>query len=315
MSLSIMAVGAVIMAFSRNYVELAIARFLMGVGASLTPPSFIAVLPEWFPQNQHGLILGCPVAAYNMAAFTAFAASALAPLYGWRTYIWCVAVIPPLIGLILSTIVLRGRVEVAEREGELQWRNVIRCIKNPDIVKATVYWMIMAGLYSTMGTWYPTFFAETMGWPLSFAALIVSVNAVTGIPSGPIGGKISDKIGSRKLVLWVSALTLVFAYTLPLIIRNLYLLIIDMILIGVFATLPNGPINALLVNMVGTSLAGTGIGIICLGASIGSTWSPIIFGTLKDATKAWNYSFHTLGIMGLIAFTSATLIKEEKKRT
>ena len=175
------------------------------------------------------------------------------------------------------------------------------------------YWMMVVGLYSTMSTWYPTFFVDTMGWELPFAALIVSINAVVGIPFGPLGGKISDKLGSRKLVLWVSALVLAFAYTLPIFIRDFRLLVINMVIIGIFAALPNGPINALPVDIVGTSLAGTGIGVIYFGANIGSVWAPILFGALRDATMAWDYSFYQLGIMGLIALISAILIKEKRR--
>jgi hypothetical protein len=53
---------------------------------------------------------------------------------------------------------------------------------------------------------------------------------------------------------------------LPLLVQNFHLLIIDMILVGVLAALPNGSINALLVDMIGDPLARTGIGIISLDA-------------------------------------------------
>jgi hypothetical protein len=55
---------------------------------------------------------------------------------------------------------------------------------------------------------------------------------------------------------------------LPLLVQNFHLLIIDMILVGVLAALPNGPINALLVDMIGDPLARTGIGIISLDAGM-----------------------------------------------
>ena len=311
LSLSLIAIGAVIMIVSRSYVELAVARLLMGIGAGLIPPSFTAILPEWFPQEQRGLILGCPIAAYNAAAFLTLLGSSLVSLYGWREYIGYVVVLPSLIGLILAALILKERVKNKEREAKFRWKDVKTCIKNRNIIKGAVYWMMIVGLYSTMNTWYPTFFVDAIGWSLPYAALIVSMNAIAGIPFGPIGGRISDKLGSRKLVLWISALILAFTYMLPVSIRDFYLLVADIILIGVFATLPNGPIIALTVDLAGTSLAGTAIGVIYFGASIGSVWSPILFGALKDITGAWNYSFYMLGIMGLIALIAMTLIKEK----
>lgn len=71
-----------------------------------------------------------------------------------------------------------------------------------------------------MAIFFPAFFTERLGWPLSWFLILTSVIYAVNLPFNPINGRLGDRIGWRKSMFWFGsmfcAVTMALLYFVPL---------------------------------------------------------------------------------------------------
>jgi MFS family permease len=121
--------------------------------------------------------------------------------------------------------------------------------------------------------------------------------------SAPLGGLLSDKIGSRKALFTWPFIVVAIMMLFPFVITG-GLIPLWMILMGVIAgVIPTATFAAAPEIMGKPALAGMGMAVVALGQNLGMFIGPVIFGSVVDSS-GWviaGYCMIPALILGLIA--------------
>ena len=193
------ALGAALGALSPTVEVLLASRVIEGIGTGFVAVMAPAVIAPWFPERR-GVALGIWATWVPLGLLTMLlVAPTLAQAGGWRS-VWWFGCLYAVLTTLLFLLVVRpapGQAAAAARAGA---STIGRTLHNP-----TVWWLgVTFACYCTavfaIGTFLPTYIHTTRGVPLAQAAALTSITSLMSVFSGPAGGLISDRIGSRKRV-------------------------------------------------------------------------------------------------------------------
>jgi MFS family permease len=131
---------------------------------------------------------------------------------------------------------------------------------------------------------------------------VASLTGVT-IASCPLGGWISDRIGSRKLVYTVGMLLLAAMWLLPFRLTGWLIPAFAVVLGIVIGPVPTALFAAAPEVMGRPQLAGIGLAVLALGQNLGMFIGPVLFGQLVEMAGWANagYSLIPICLLGAIA--------------
>lgn len=219
--------GSLIFAYSHTLYLAELARFLMGFGASFAFVGTLKLATVWFPPSRLGLLAGLTQALGMLGASVGQAPMSWSvQLIGWRqTTLWVgveLLVLAALIGLLVRD---HPHAETATDNrihsiGEL-WEGVKQVLKNSQTwVNGAYAGLIFAPTAAFAELWGVDYYEHTFGYSRSKAAFAIGLIFVGWGIGGPISGWVSDRMGLRKPLLYISALgsfaTLVMALYLQL---------------------------------------------------------------------------------------------------
>jgi MFS family permease len=279
-----------------NFELLLLFRFVVGIGAAFYFAPIIPILNRLFKGENKGYVMGIYNGAFNFGGgFAILVWAIISYSLGWR------------MGLILGGII--GLITTVE--------NIIvipKDIKNdadPEIyakikmvLTSKSVWALAIGLsgfwgaYFTAAQFLVTYSESIKHIVPSIAGSMSSLILLMGIVGGPIGGKLSDKLGKRKLFMYIPAISIgVLFILIPF--SDLFNLFAIVILIGfldviVFSILYAMPAEYAEIETEYLPLA---IGLInSVQILIGSV-SPFLFGYIVDLSN------YTIGWIFLGIFT------------
>jgi MFS family permease len=156
-------------------------------------------------------------------------------------------------------------------------------------------------VFMGMGTYYPTFLAETRSYSLSQAAYISSIATIMVLFSAPLAGWLSDRIGSRRMMFSIPFLILAVMMFFPFKISG-WQIFAYMMLQGSFAgAVPTATFAAAPEVMKKPELAGLGLAVVMFGQNLGFFVGPILFGKLVESL-GWVYAGYCLIPFCLLGF-------------
>jgi MFS family permease len=170
-------------------------------------------------------------------------------------------------------------------------------------------WMIgiAFGMYNlTVMAWnnfYPDFLATKRGYSLDEAGFVSSLLMLAGVFAAPIGGFISDRIGSRKKVIVVPYVILTFLFLFPFTVTGWMIpgvMILAGIMVGAIAPVILAAVPEI---MKKPETIGIGMGVAALCQNLGMFIGPALFGVLLEIT-GWavaGYLMIPLCAIGVIA--------------
>jgi CP family cyanate transporter-like MFS transporter len=210
----VIAVGGLLRGFAADFWTLFVFTCLYGVGLGLVLPSLPKLVGGWFPPQRVGLVTGIYTSGilFGIALAMAITLPLVFPItnsFQGVFYIWS---IPAAAAAIMWWIVVRepapGRRQ-SEPVGEVK-RSSYRIWSNGALwLVAIIFFIINYIIFSWLG-WAPQLMMAK-GAPAALAALMASVVSWVGIPLNIASPWASDRIGSRKLLLWPSFILFVLA--------------------------------------------------------------------------------------------------------
>jgi MFS family permease len=131
--------------------------------------------------------------------------------------------------------------------------------------------------------------------------------ALMAVFSSPLGGVISDRIGSRKklVALPLAVMGAMFLFPFQVSVGSIAAV---MILIGIFfGPIPTATFAAVPEVMPSPQLIGIGMGVVALGQNLGMVIGPAMFGKLVDSMgwAAAGYSMIPIAAIGVVAILLA----------
>lgn len=164
--------------------------------------------------------------------------------------------------------------------------------------------VVLIGLY----TYLPAFLAGERGYSLAGAAFVVSLSTAVVLGSAPLAGWLSDRIGSRRLVIAVPFLVIAALLLVPFQVTG-WPLYACLILVGlVSGATPTATFAAAPEVMRDPRLAGIGLGVVSLGMNAGMVMGPLLFGALVE-TAGWAAAGTWMAFLCVVGFAAAWLVK------
>lgn len=308
-----MALGAALGALSPSINLLLLSRAIEGIGTGFVAVMAPAVIAPWFPQRR-GIALGIWATWVPIGLLTMLlTAPALAGWGGWRS-VWWFGSGYTILTTMLFLLVVRPAPAAGDSKSPAQAEKPPQGLAGHTLHNPTIWWLGAAfACYCTavfaVGTFLPTYIYTVRGVALAQAAGLTSLTSLMSIFSGPAGGLISDRIGSRKRVYLFGLFAA--AVILPLTgAADLTLLIVLVAAQGLFLSVTPPNIFAAAVE-AGRETGGSGLAmaVVMAGQNAGVLIGPLLFGALAESPGGWGLAFASLPVICLLGVWAGTRAK------
>ena len=302
-SVLIMAAGGASRALPSSASGLIVCTFLLGAGAALFSPSLPKALGMWFPTDELGRANGICFSSMGIGVALAMgiSASVLSPVFGgWRAVMVFLGVIMVVLGVVWM-VVFRDR--SPERGPGDHEHNIAANFKKVFKMKGVLllsffYGLNMIGVMGIVSFLPLTLEERGISRPGELVAIMMGTTVFFNI----IGGILSDKAGRRRPFLIVCAVILGLCIPFFGVLKGIPLvltLVIGGVAMGTIAPV----LMAIPVEMkqVGTTLAGTAVGVIFMIGNTGGFVGPVIAGKLMDMTGSFWSAFAFMAAALLMA--------------
>lgn len=308
--------GAVLGALSRDMNVLLLSRVIEGIGTSLVAVLAPAIIARWFGAERRGAAMGVWSAWVPLGSIIMLVtAPALAQSFGWQSVWWTGAAYAAVTTALYLFLVRpapastgRPAAEDAPSAGAPADGGLGRVLRSRNIWLLSATFAAFNASLIGFNTYLPTFLAAEHGLGLTQAALVAGIPTALTLLSAPMGGAISDRIGSRKKpflagLACVAVLLSLAGFT------GFALLIVVLVGIGlVLGVIPTTIFSAAVEATGDVRLGGMAMAVIMVGQNAGMLLGPMIVGALAESS-GWPVAFISAGVMALVGFVVGGLVK------
>ena len=316
LSVATVMIGSAIGAISHTSGLLFVSRFIEGSGMGLILVAAPAAIAAWFPAQKRGLPMGLWATCVAVGSVIALnVAPILAGSSGWRSVWWAGSALAA-VAFVLFGVLFRlpGHGEIindpppgdsnSSAGGEL---NLGRVLADRNVWLLSLELGCFAIVIMALSTFYPDFLNTVRHYSLANAAFMTSVMGTVAIFSAPMGGYLSDRLGSRKAVivwpfiLW--SIVLLFPFTL-----SGWVIPVLMVAAGILGG-PIAPVSlAAVPEIVPPQHVGIALGVVAFGQNLGMFAGPALFGWILETTS-WATAGYLLIPVCMVAVIAAWLVK------
>jgi MFS family permease len=294
--------------FIQSMIPLYLLRLAHGVAHGSFLGASFAYIADLAPVDRRGEVIGVYATSnvVAMALFPGVGIWLLNYVNGNFLVLFTVSVITGAVGFF--AIVLMDEVKpLGGRAETIKFSTVIR---RRAVWVSSVALFSGATVYGAVATFLPVYAPERglKNFGIYFTALAVSI-----LISRVVTGKLSDRIGRRKVVLPFMTVLTVAAFLLPFL-NSLFMLVLIGVCFGLGFGAYMPTLNALVVDETPPKERGSAIALFTASMDVGITTGSIVFGIVADY---WGYAvMFTLGgfvvLAGLLFFALSTGIGQVK---
>jgi nitrate/nitrite transporter NarK len=215
--------GVILGATSTGMQSLLVSRVIEGIGTCFIAVLAPAVIATSFPVHKRGTAMGIWASWFPIGSVCIMLlAPRLAQTFGWQAVWWfgcAYTLVVTVLFLVFIKPAKNHALVAVTPSSQLPTVDVKQVLLNRNVwlLGLTFFFFCMAAM--SFGTYTTTFLNLNRGIPLSQAAMLISVGSIVSIFTGPLGGVISDRIGSRKKVfitgMVIMAVIMPFASIMP----------------------------------------------------------------------------------------------------
>lgn len=327
------AIGAYLFACSDHIIFAIIGRFLIGLGSAFAFVGAAKLATIWLPPRYFALMSGI-IFCLGMvgAAFGDIVLRVIVDSAGWQTAMMVAAVGGVVLTIIIWAIV-RDVNPYLENQHHLHHTNMPSmleglklALKNPQIWLCGIVGCLLYLFLSAFAElWGPAYLSQAQGIDRVHAANANSMVFIGCAIGAPIWGIVSDFLGSRRIPLFVGAITAIVAFCILLYVQTLSLLSIYIILFlfGFFSSVQI-LIFAIAREVTSIKISGTAIGVVNMLVMIGGIVFPPAIGkildlnwagTMVDGARIYSAHAYTIALsllpLGIFAGVLCTLFIRE----
>lgn len=294
--LGISAIPAVIFGFVEGYAALIVVGFFLGIAGS----SFAVGVPfvaGWYPKERQGFALGVYGMGNIGTAVAAFGAPAIVDWLG-REALGIVAALL----LVATAVVFYSMAEDPPRGRAVDYGAVLR--SGWKLWRLALLYFVTFGGFVAMAVFLPKLLRDWFDISLTNAGLRAAGFTVVATFARPVGGFLSDRIGSATVLVvafvgagldaaWLAHISSDPTW-LPVTIACLTL--------AAFLGLGNGAVFKA-VPLDFPEATGAATGIVGAAGGLGGFFPPVVMGIVKD-----HFDTYALGFLGLLVFALVCLV-------
>lgn len=291
-------VATALCALTGNFVQLFMARMLIGIGEAGYAPGGSAMISGLYPVEKRARMMGLWNASIPLGtAIGVLLGGIIAAKLGWKHAFGIVAV-PGLIVAILFLFVKDYKtvdlsfVNSMNKKVKMKTRDIYKeFITRPSLIYT--YLGITAAVFVTTSliTWLPTYFQEERGLTQEKAGTLASAVMVLAIVGAPLGGFLTDrwrKKQSRARLLFPTVSTLCTALLLFAALSFLTgtIQLVVFLIMGVFITLFLSGAASVTQDVIHPGLRAMSYAVaVVIQNLLGASLAPIVIGKIYDLTN------------------------------
>jgi MFS family permease len=285
-------------ALTGNFIQLFMARMLIGIGEAGYAPGGTAMISGLYPIDKRARMMGIWNASIPLgSAIGVLLGGIIAARFGWKHAFGLVAV-PGLIVAVLFFFVKDYKtvdLSFFDRENKkvkMESRDKIReFVTKPSVILTYFGITVVVFVTTSMLTWLPAYFEKVRGVPAETAGKMASSVMVLALIGAPAGGILTDLWRKRQpnaRLLFPAITTLVSAIILfiALILLKGSGQYIMLLVFGVFITTFIAGASAVTQDVIHPGLRATSYAIaVVVQNLLGSSMAPIVLGKIYDRSN------------------------------
>jgi len=249
----LMAVALGLHAFAYDYLSLLGARALAGASGGILSGAAVAYVGDYFPYQRRGWATGWVMTGMAFGHVIGIpAGTVVAAHFGFRTaYL--------MFGVSMSAtflLVWRGvpQPDVARDQARLTFARAWRAYRfmlgqRPILAAVAVYTLSFLG-NALFVIYLPTWLESGIGVHPEQIASLFFVGGLANVLTGPRAGRLSDRIGRKKLVIGAGSGLALVVCSLPFLVHSYLAALIFFVVVMVLFAARSGPFQALLTQLV-----------------------------------------------------------------
>jgi NNP family nitrate/nitrite transporter-like MFS transporter len=296
------ALATFLLGFATSYTQMLIAA--LGVG--LAGGSFavgVAYVSRFYPSNKQGTALGIFGVGNVGAAVTKFVAPFVLLAWGWQSVAFAWAGVLALMAIVFwfatddDPVIKRRRISGAEPKSFLAELAPLRDVR---VWRFALYYFFSFGAFVALALWLPRYLTGNYGFDIATAGMIGAAYSIPGSVFRAYGGYLSDRIGARKVMYFMfavsAAATLILSFLSGLFpnptVEHVAFIAVIFVL-GFVMSLGKAAVYKHIPVYYPQSVGAVG-GLVGMIGGLGGFVLPIAFGWLKDVTGQWSSCFMLL---------------------
>lgn len=306
---------------SDDTATLIIFMFLCGASVSMVIPNLPKIVGLFFPPRQMGLAYGIVHSGFNVGAIlaTALGATFILPLVGsWRNVLFFYSAICILLGITWLSVIRKVKTNQVTAGTDTTEREVPFREALATIIRVKYLWLLVIANVGLVGSYislmgYVPVYLENAGVLKSTGDAMASTVFFAGIIGGIVLPALSDRIGSRKIVLITCAVVMgISTYLLSISGPLFFWLLIPLIGIVAMGFITLSLTIPLAMKGIGPIYGASAAGFLYAGQTIGGFLFPIIGGNLAEINRIWPFIFWAAMIFA--ATTSLFFMRETSQK-
>ncbi len=284
-----------------NYVALLGVAAVHGAGAGAYYPMVYSITIHSVPASLRGIASGVINGGMSLGLVAGLALAG--PFYeatgSWRVPFLILAVPTILVALLYRAVV--REVELPARRSLSLWR----MLRDP-----TLLCMNLAGFCVLYGwwvllSWAPVFFQTERGVSLTLSGLYTLVIAITAIPSGLILGRLSDRIGRKRIILGLLPLMALALIAVPQV-QSRTGMLLTLMAYGLVGKLAWDPVGIAwlgdYMSRTHPEAVGAAVALFSFFSVMSAVVGPPLTGWIKDLTGSLAGGFYLAAAVALVGF-------------
>lgn len=255
----------------------------------------ITYVSKLYPPEKQGLILGIAGIGNLGSALANFLVPMIYASYGLSWVFWSLAVA---VGIMSIIFWLTSKATQSKSKPKTLKKS-LRVLKYKETWFLSLFYFLTFGSFVTFSLYLPTFLFDLFGIMALEAGILTAGFVVIATLIRPIGGYVSDRFGSKKLLTFVFSFVLGFGLFMTFTMKSFLFFSISCLIISIMLGIGNGAVFKM-VPEVSSGNTGAVTGIVGAFGGLGGFFPPIALGFIKDLTGGYFLGFALLSICSLL---------------
>lgn len=300
---------------ANSYILLIVLVGLHGIGMGAYYPTSYGINIGTIPKEKRGL--ASAIINSGMSIGTALGLVVAGPVYS-LTGSWRIPFLLLAVPTLLVPLLFRRSLPEPERDGKSQTDgnqgvNLKQILADKDLWALNLAAFCAGYGFWVALTWGPSFFASERSLELTAAGALTALPALSAIPAALFVGRLSDKVGRRKLALILYPLQALTIFALAYV-KSFSLLIGALIFYGIIGRTVS---DTVIISWFGDYVSkksphalGAAVGVFNLVGMSAAVIAPLISGMVKDLTGSLAGAFY-IGALIVLAGMICTGVARE----
>jgi NNP family nitrate/nitrite transporter-like MFS transporter len=287
-------IPALMMGFVADYWQLIVCGFFIGIALASFSVG-VGFVSGWYPPEKQGMALGVYGAGNIGQSLAAFGSPVLAAALGFRWGFWTFGVL-----LLAWLAFFRLKAQDAPRRAPAKsFNDVVKPLRDGKSWVLGLYYFLTFGGFVAMAIYLPIFLTEMFKLTPGDAGFRTAGFVVLATVMRPVGGVLADRVGGRKILLWVFPVTAAMAVFLacPMMVT----FTIGALGMAAAIGLGNGAVFKLVPEYFPQSV-GAVTGLVGAAGGLGGFFPPLVLGMVRQATGTFTLGFVLLAVFAIICF-------------